>query len=294
MSFDRSLPRVSVVVPVYNGARTLDACLASLVALDYPRERFEIIAVDNGSTDSTAEILRAYAGRVRPLQEGKRGPAAARNCGIRAASFEIVAQTDADCVVDRGWLASIVAPLADPAVGVVGGRILSVQPCNAIEAFGEEIHDHEKAIAVYAPPYVITMNWAARRAVLDDVGAFDEAFLRCEDVDLAYRIVQRGYRAAYAHEAIVRHRNERTWRGLFAEGFVHGVYSVQAIRKHAAFLAGFGHRPFSARSYVAIASALRNGIAGRERERAMCTAVFNSGKKLGKLAGSIRFRHFDA
>jgi glycosyltransferase involved in cell wall biosynthesis len=74
MSFDRSLPRVSVVVPVYNGALTLDACLASLVALDYPRERFEIIAVDNGSTDGTAEILRAYAGRVRPLHEASVAP----------------------------------------------------------------------------------------------------------------------------------------------------------------------------------------------------------------------------
>jgi len=287
-------PRVSVVMPVYNAERTLDACLDSLLALDYPRERLEFIAVDNRSTDRTAEILRRYGGRIRTLHEPKQGPAAARNCGIRAAAGEVVAQTDSDCIVDPGWLRAIVAPLADPAVGIAGGRILSVRPCNGIEAFGEEIHDHEKAIRVWQPAYVITMNWAATRAALDAVGPFDEALLRCEDVDLAYRFVQAGYRPAYAPGAVIRHHNERTWRGLFAEGCAHGYYSVQAIRKHAAFLAGYGHRSFNARSYGAIATALADAIAGRERGRSLCTAVFNSGKKLGKLAGSIRFLHFDA
>jgi glycosyltransferase involved in cell wall biosynthesis len=294
MSEARWTPRVSVVVPVWNAERTLDACLRSLLALDYPQDRLEIVAVDNRSTDGTAEILKRYAGRIRTAYEPRRGPAAARNCGIRAGGGEVVAQTDSDCVVDPAWLARIVAPLADPAVGLVGGRILSVRPCNGIETYGEEIHDHEKAIAVYSPPYVITMNWAARRTLLDASGLFDETLLRCEDVDLAYRIVQRGCRIAYAHDAVVYHHNERTWRGLFREGFLHGLYSVQAIRKHAAFLAGYGHRSFSLRSYAAIASAFGDALAGRERERSLCIGVFNSGKKLGKLAGSIRFRHFDA
>ena len=287
-------PDVSVVVPVYNAERTLAACLDSLLAQDYPRERYEIVAVDNRSTDGTAAILAGYAGRVRVVREDRRGPAAARNRGLAAARGAAIALTDSDCIVEPAWLGRIVAPLADPAVGVAGGRILSVRPCNGIEAFGEEIHDHEKAIAVWAPPYVITMNWAARRAVFAEAGGFDEAFLRCEDVDLAYRIVQRGYRAVYVPDAIVRHHNERTWRGLAAEGFVHGLHSVQAIRKHAAFLAAHGHRSFSWRSYAAIGAALGDAIAGRERERALCVAVFNAAKKLGKLAGSARFRHFDA
>jgi GT2 family glycosyltransferase len=293
MSADAA-PRVSVIVPVYNGAHTIAACLDSLLAQDYPCGEREIVVVDNRSTDATAAILRGYADRVHVRREPRRGPAAARNRGFAEARGAILALTDADCIVEPAWLSQLVAPLADPAIGVAGGRILSVQPCNAIEAYGEEIHEHEKALTVYTPPYAITMNWAMRRDVLAAVGGFDEDFLRCEDVDLAWRIFQSGYRFAYAPGAIVRHRNERTWRGLFAEGWVHGVYSVQVIRKHAAFLAAHGHRSFSARSYAAVAAAMRDSFVGEARERARCVAVFSAAKKLGKLAGSLRFRHFDA
>jgi glycosyltransferase involved in cell wall biosynthesis len=293
-SGQRWRPQVSVIVPVYNGERTIEACLTSLLAQDYPRDRFRIIAVDNGSTDRTAAILASFADRIRVLHESKRGAAAARNRGLNAADGEVIALTDADCVVDPAWLANIVEPLVDPKVAVAGGRILSVRPCNAIEAYGEEIHDHEKAIGVWKPPYAITMNWAMRRALLADVGCFAEDFLRGQDVDLAYRIVQSGYRLAYARDAIVRHHNERTYGGLFREGFVHGLHSVHVMRKHAAFLAAHGHRRFSARSWVAVAAAFRDSLVGRERERARCVAVFNAGKKLGKLAGSLRFRHFEA
>ena len=288
-------PRATVIVPVWNGERTIEACLESLLAQDYPRDRFTIVVVDNRSTDRTPEILRGYGERIRVVREAKRGPAAARNRGLAEADGDVVALTDADCVVDPAWLARIVAPLADPAVGVVGGRIRSVRPCNAIELFGEEmIHDHESAITVWTPPYVITMNWAMRRSLDAEVGGFDEDFIRCEDVDLAYRIHAAGWRLVYAPEAIVSHRNERTYAGLAHEGFLHGLYSVQAVKKHAAMLAAHGHRSFSARSYVAIWEAVRDGFVGADRPRARCIAVFNAAKKLGKLAGSLRFRHFEA
>lgn len=285
-------PRVSVVVPVYNGERTLAACLDSLLAQDYPRERYSIVVVDNRSTDGTAALLARYADRVRVVGEAKRGPAAARNRGFAAADGEVVALTDADCVVVPGWLSALVAPLADPDIAVAGGRIVSVRPCNAIEAYGEEIHDHEAAITEWTPPYVITMNWAMRRALLADVGGFDEAFLRSEDVDLSWRIAQRGHRFAYAPAAVVAHRNERTWAGLFREGFQHGLYSVQVIRKHAVFLAAHGYRR-SARSWLALGAAMRAAVVGPDRVRSRCVAVFNAGKKLGKLAGSVRFGYLD-
>ena len=285
-------PEVTVVVPVYNGASTIADCVRSLIALEYPKERLEIVVVNNLSTDATVSILREFGDAIRLLDEPVRGPAAARNCGIRASRREVIALTDADCVVDRDWLRHIVSPLSDERVGVSGGRILSIRPCNAIEQFGEEIHDHEKAINVYRPPYVITMNWASRRAVLEEAGLFDKTLLRCEDVDLAYRITSGGYRLAYAPEAIVYHRNERTYGGLFAEGFAHGLHAVNAVKKHSAFLAGFGHRRFDSRSYLAIGSALRE-YAADQSSRALCSAVFNAGKKAGKIAGSVRFGHLD-
>jgi GT2 family glycosyltransferase len=130
-----------------------------------------------------------------------------------SARGEVVAFTDADCVVEPGWLASLVAPLSDESIGIVGGKILAKRPCNPIEEFGERIHDHELAINVYEPPHVITMNWASRVSVLRE-NLFDEKFLRSQDVDLSYRILQQGYEFVFTPAAVVYHRNEKTFSGL--------------------------------------------------------------------------------
>ena len=100
----------SVIVPVFNGADTIGECLASLLALDYPPSGFEIVVVDNGSTDGTAAVVAGLGGRVRLLHEPVRGASAARNRGVRAARGRLVAFTDADCAVEPHWLARLVEP----------------------------------------------------------------------------------------------------------------------------------------------------------------------------------------
>lgn len=286
-------PPVSVIVPVYNGANTIEACIESLLALDYPADRRELIFVDNASTDNTAQILERYREKIRIAFEAKRGPAAARNRGLRDARHEIVAMTDADCTVDRHWLRRLIEPLGDASIGLAGGTILSQRPCNAIELFGERIHDHRMAIEVWQPPYVITMNWASRKSVLIQVDFFDESFFRCEDVDLAYRAFQGGVQFAFAPKAVVYHRNEKTFANLFHEGYLHGYYSVQAIKKHQALLKRFGHQRVEPASYAALFTSLKKSLLRAPCSTARCDFVFNSGKKVGKLCGSLRFGHLD-
>src|SRR5262249_6470309 len=94
-------PRCSVVVCTYNGGRTLEQCLRSLLALDYPD--YEVIVVDDGSTDDTRAILSRF-GRVHAIHQANRGLSAARNVGLRAATGAVVAYTDSDCFVDPDWL----------------------------------------------------------------------------------------------------------------------------------------------------------------------------------------------
>lgn len=283
-------PNVSVIVPVFNGADTLEACIDSLLALDYPADRREIILVDNASTDRTTEILRRYNNAVRIVFEAKKGPAAARNKGLREARQDIVAMTDADCTVDRAWLRQLVRPLIDPTVGLVGGTILSKRPASPIEQFGERIHDHHMAIEVWEPPYVITMNWAGRKSSLAPLAFFDENFLRCEDVDLAYRAFASGVLFKFCKTAIVYHRNESSLAELFHEGYLHGFYSVQTIKKHKLLLKHFGHRRIHTGSYAALLASFKQSLASGE---ARCDLVFNSGKKIGKLFGSVRFGYVD-
>jgi glycosyltransferase involved in cell wall biosynthesis len=287
------LPNVSVVVPVHNSEKTVERCILSLLELNYPKESLELLFVNNASTDRTSDILNQYGDEIHILYEGKRGPAAARNKGLLNARGDVIAFTDSDCVVDKDWLQNIISPLEDPLVGVVGGQILSKRPCNEIEEFGDYIHDHNKAINVYKPPYVITMNWSSRLSVLKEVSLFDESFMRCEDVDLAHRVSQSGYSLVFKPEAIIYHRNENTLGGLFREGFLHGFYSVQTLKRHRTFLKNFGHRRFDGRTYTAIVSSLIDYILGREPNHSFCCFTFDSGKKIGKIFGSVRFLYFE-
>lgn len=275
----------TVVVAAYNEAETMAACLSSLLAMRVPNGVVEIIVVDNGSTDGTRDALAAFGGRIRVLTETTRGAAAARNCGIRAAQGQIVAFTDADCVVEPDWLAHLIAPLADPAVGVVGGRILSLPGANRIARFGEVIHDHHEAIEVQEEPYVISMNWASRRDVLVETGLFDEALLRGQDVDLSWRIRKAGYRLVYSPGAVLRHHNQHTVWGLAHEGFLHARHAVRVGRKHGhVFDAAGGLK----RTRVRLAAGFRQCARGPERVDGLLGLVFNTGKSVGELTGLIR------
>jgi len=281
-----ALPRVAVIVAVYNGARTLPDCLASLRRLDYPAEHLELIVVDNASTDATPRLLAAAGAPFRVCHEVRRGPAAARNRGLAAATGEVVAFTDADCTVDPGWLRHLVAPLTDPTVGIVGGRILSRRPCNLIEAFGERIHDHARAMYEFVPPYAITMNWASRRAVLESVGRFNAALPRGSDVECSYRVVAAGYRLVYAPRAVIYHRNERTPWGLVHEGYVHALHASRVRALHGPLLA----RLHAERAAGGTPRPRVDGAATPHWSDPLWWRLFRFGKRLGRAHAAWRER----
>lgn len=281
-----SPPNASVVVPVYNGQSTIADCLDSLRRLDYPRDAFEVVVVDNASTDRTPAILERYAPHVRVVHEPRRGRSQARNAGVRHARGDVVAFTDADCTLHPAWLRRIVVPLDDETVGMVGGTVLARRPCNYVERYGEVIHDHEGAIT-RDPPHVLGGNCAARRSTVEAIGGFDPAFPRSQDADLAFRLFRAGYRLVFEREAVAYHRNESTLRGLFREGFQHGFWSVPLFQAHRALVPGRA-RP-SRRASRELARALSRAVRGPGRAEAACASAFLAGKRAGKAAGSARF-----
>lgn len=285
-SDDRS-PNASVVVPVYNGEATIADCLDSLLRLEYPSDAFDVVVVDNASTDRTPAILERYAGQVQIIREPSRGRSHARNAGVRHARGELVAFTDADCTVHPAWLSKIVLPLDDEAVGLAGGTVLARRPCNYVESYGEVIHDHERAITETDPPHVLGMNCAARRSTLEAMGGFDPAFPRSQDADLSFRLLRAGYRLAFERGAVAYHRNESTLRGLFREGFQHGFWSVPLFKAHRSLIPG---RPrVGTRAYRDLAVALSRSVRGPDRFEATCASAFLAGKRAGKAVGSARF-----
>lgn len=212
------LPTVSVVVPVYNGERTIAACVESLLAQDYPADRYDVTVVENGSTDATSEVVGRYP--VRILHSPVRGPAAARNLGTGQSQADIVAFTDADCIAHPRWLAELARPYVDdPEVGGVGGAILAYvhQERTDVERFLDE---HPPLInwvssADQYLPHLLTANASYRRSLLVRAGGFDPTYLAASDVDLSWRLqIDLGATLSYAPKAIIYHHHRATRAGL--------------------------------------------------------------------------------
>jgi glycosyltransferase involved in cell wall biosynthesis len=229
---DADAPFVSVVVPARNAERTIGACLTSLRRARYDPDRREIIVVDNGSTDRTAQIVRSHP--VRCVHEPRRGPSAARNRGIQEAGGEIVAFTDADCVVSAGWVQALARPFESPAVSAVAGEIVAYPPVTPAERYVAMRKGRwQQAALSSSRPFAVTSNVAFRKEVFERVGVFDPALAKAQDKDFGWRFFAAdGLRLVYSAEAVVLHRHRPTAWGLFSQHLGWGYGAALLHRKH--------------------------------------------------------------
>lgn len=221
---DAGLPFVSIVIPVLNGERTLGDCLRSLIRSNYPAERREILLVDNGSTDATREIIGQYP--VTYLSEPRRGPSIARNRGIEASRGDIVAFTDADCVVSGAWIREMVGAFRGEGTAGVAGEILPYPPNTPAERYAAKIRhlSPERYLRRDTFPFAVTANLAFVRSVFETIGLFDtDAPRGGESTDFCTRFFRgTGGRLVLARKAIVFHRHRSTARELFQQQWGYG------------------------------------------------------------------------
>lgn len=211
-----SSPTITVCVSTRNRAQLLPRLLAHLEAQDLPRDDYEAVIVDNGSTDNTWQVLNELAAttpmELRVLHnDSARGPATGRNSAWRDARGEICVFTDDDCMPTGTWLSEHKRRMGDRSV-VVAGRIL---PPPADERRIGPFSRVMTAVGDYAG-WAATANFAVRRADLEAVNGFDENFHNPagEDTDLALRLIEHGLPFEYAAEAVVLHGIEQsTWLG---------------------------------------------------------------------------------
>lgn len=222
------LPTVSVIVPIYNGESDLPDLIPQLLAQTYPTDRVEYLLVDNASQDHTPDLLQMAVTQaqtqgitLRHLVESQiQSSYAARNQGIRQATGEILAFTDADCRPQPDWLMQLVQPLADPTVGLVAGEVLALPSQNLLEQRAErqETLSQKHTLAHPFCPYGQTANLAVRRQILAHVGLFRPYLTTGGDADFCWRVLQQtSYRIEFASDAIVRHRHRSTWQELMSQ-----------------------------------------------------------------------------
>jgi GT2 family glycosyltransferase len=224
-------PRVSVVVCTYNGGRTLEQCLRSLQDLDYPD--YEVIVVDDGSTDNTRAILEHFPD-VHAIHQPNRGLSAARNVGLGAATGAIVAYTDSDCFADADWLTHLVCQLERSGAAAVGGPNLTPEDgrlaaCVAA-APGQPTHVLESdQVAEHIPG----CNMAFRRNALLAINGFDPQYRKAgDDVDVCWRLQQAGLWITFAPGASVWHHRRQNPRAYLRQQAGYGEAEALLQFKH--------------------------------------------------------------
>ena len=212
-------PRVTVVIPNWNGERFLSLCLGSLREQCF--EDFETTLVDNASTDGSLRLMERDFPEVRviPLTEN-RGFSAAVNAGIEASTTEYVALLNNDTEQDPGWLEALVRAADEhPEAGLFASKLVDFRDRRLLDGAGDALrlsglpyrlgHGERDLGQFDAPGYVFSACAAAalyRRVMLDEIGLFDEDFVSyCEDGDLSFRAQLAGYRCFYAPDAVVYH-----------------------------------------------------------------------------------------
>ncbi len=234
-------PKVSVVVASYNGGHTLPACLDSLTHLNYPD--YEVILVDDGSTDDTARVAAHYP-QVRAIFHPQNlGLSVARNTGIGAAQGEIVAFTDSDCRADEDWLHYIVADLLKTDACAIGGHNFSPPESNWVA--------HCVAVAPGGPAHVMLddrtaehipgCNMAFWKTALDVIDGFDPIFRAAgDDVDVCWRLQQLGFRIGFSHGGFVWHYRRNSVQAYLHQQRGYGVAEALLRHKHPEYFNSMG------------------------------------------------------
>ena len=237
--------RVSVIVPAYNAAATLEQCLVALCAQDFPRDKFEIIVVDDGSTDATAEIVARFPS-ARLICGEHRGAAAARNRGAREAHGDLLLFTDADCEPTQHWIETLCAAFAD--AHVVGAKGTYRTRQRELVARFVQLEYEEKYARMRrarAIDFIDTYSAAYRRDIFLANGGFDESFpsASVEDQEFSFRLAEQGHTMVFAPDAVVYHRHVTTLEAYARRKFRIGYWKVRVHRRHPGKLLQDTHTP---------------------------------------------------
>lgn len=227
---------VSLVIPGRNCASTIRPCLKGVTPLLNTKALREIIFVDDGSTDATPGIVAEFP--VAFLTSHGRGPGAARNTGWQAAKQPLVWFVDADCVAEAGALDLLLPYFSDPKVAAVSGSYGIMNPDSLLACLvHEEIIERHRRMPKRVD-FLATFNVVYRRRVLEEVGGFDERFLKGQDAELSWRVLAAGYGLRFEFRSQVKHYHPDRWMSYLRTQRQQGYWRAWLHLTHTGHAAG--------------------------------------------------------
>jgi mycofactocin system glycosyltransferase len=223
------LPDISIVIPVKDRAGELQRCLTSLSNLNYPREKLQIIVVDDGSSDESPLVAREFRAMLVPSGGTGRGPAAARNAGAAMAGGEILAFIDSDCSASKEWLNELIPAFTNPSMAAVGGQVDGMCSASAVDRYEStmsslSLGSRERTGSGGSDTfYLPSCNLLVRRAAFRSAGGFNDSMQVGEDVDLTWRLRDNGWTISYLPAGNVLHEHRSSIRSFMSRRFDYGT-----------------------------------------------------------------------
>ena len=239
-------PFVSVIIPAYNSSKTIQNTLSVLKKQTYPKELYEIIVVDDGSSDNTAEVANEMD--VVVLFQSNQGAGAARNLGVKNAGGEIVLFTDSDCEPEYDWIERMVEPFKDPEIVGAKGFYKTKQQ-EKIARFAQVEYDIKCSMLKkeHYIDFIDTYSAAYRRDVFLNVGGFDVIYTTAsgEDSELSYKLALKGYKMVAVHNAFVYHLHPDTVFKYLKKKYRNAYWRVVTWKKYPLKIVKDSHTPNS-------------------------------------------------
>lgn len=218
------LPEVSIVIPLYNAEKYIGKVLEGIFHQGYLKP-IEVIVVNDGSTDKSAQIVEEYAknhSNLKIIHQKNLGPVRATNTGIIASTNEIVCSIDADAVIEKGWLSKVVSEFQDEKVGAVGGYIKTANSYNFwAKMAGYDLEYRYDKIKSKFVSQVSSCNTAYRKSILKEIGFFNPRYRYGYDNDTCYKLSAKGYKLVLLKQIGSSH----FWKESFF-GYLHQQYNV--------------------------------------------------------------------
>jgi cellulose synthase/poly-beta-1,6-N-acetylglucosamine synthase-like glycosyltransferase len=242
--FHPDKPVISVIIPTFNGASRIGYCLDAVIQHTAGRS-VEILVVNDGSTDGTADVVQQYSG-VHLITQANAGPAAARNRGALATCGTIILFTDDDCVPTANWLDAMLEPFENPEVVGAKGVYRTRQKSLVARFVQIEYEDKYRLMARLSEiDFIDTYSAGFRRDRFLEMAGYDTSFpLACaEDVELSYRMSARGWKMKFAPNAIVYHTHPDTLSKYLKKKYKFAFWRVLAVRKNRSKIVKDSHTP---------------------------------------------------